>query len=408
MKQFDAVIIGGGLLGLSTAYQLLNVFPHFKIALIEKEQQVASHQSGHNSGVIHSGIYYKPGSLKAQNCVRGVQLLLDFCNTHNIPYKLCGKVIVATQKEELPRLYELYKRGIANGVKGLELINQKQLQEIEPYSNGIEAIYAPQTGIVDYKQVAQKLLEQIQLMGAEVFLGNEVRQIKSTSNEIVLFTPNLEITSKKLISCAGLQADRVANLTQNTIIDRIIPFRGEYYFLSSKASTMLNGLIYPVPNPKFPFLGVHLTKRITGEVEVGPNAVLAFAREGYTKHQIDIKDLAQTLSYRGFWAMSSQHWKTGLYELYRSYSKKTFLKDIQKLMPDLREEDLSPGGSGVRAQAVTQSGKIVDDFLIYQEKDFLHVINAPSPAATSCLSIAQLLIGKLYALNSPIEQTTPI
>ncbi len=391
MKRYDIAIIGGGIIGLSTAYSLLRSNPGLRLALLEKEDQVAKHQSGHNSGVIHSGIYYKKGSLKAKNCVRGVKMLLDFCNKHKIPYELCGKVIVATSTEELPRLTELYKRGLANGVEGLKLLNKAELKKVEPYAQGIQAIYSPNTGIVDYKKVAEKLLEEIKDMGASIYLGSKVLKITENSTEILITIPQSEVIAKKLINCCGLHADTVARMTATSFKEKIIPFRGEYYFLSQEAAPMLKGLIYPVPNPKFPFLGVHLTRRISGEVEAGPNAVLALAKEAYSKGGFNAKELASSLKYRGFWAMAARHWKTGLYELYRSYSKQAFLKDLQRLMPELKEKHLSTGGSGVRAQTVSPSGQIIDDFLITSTERILNVLNAPSPGATSSLSIAEHL-----------------
>ncbi|MCH9633016.1 MAG: L-2-hydroxyglutarate dehydrogenase [Chlamydiae bacterium] len=391
MHCYDISIIGGGIVGLATAYTLLKTFPKLKIALVEKEREVAKHQTGHNSGVIHTGIYYKPGSLKAKNCVKGVEMLLAFCDEHAIPYDLCGKLIVATEQEELGRLHELYRRGVSNGVKGLKLVDKAELKKIEPYSNGIEAIHSPNTGIVDYKRVSEKLLEQIKGMGADVYFGFKVEQINESSSEIIISNKAFELSAKKLVNCAGLHSDTIARMSKCSFKEKIIPFRGEYYFLSKEASHMLKGLIYPVPNPKFPFLGVHLTKRITGQVELGPNAVLALAREGYKKSSFNVKEFGRSLKFRGFWAMSSQNWKTGLYELYRSYSKKAFLRDIQRLMPDIREMDLTPGGSGVRAQAVSPTGKIIDDFLIYNSSKVLNVLNAPSPGATSSLSIGEHL-----------------
>lgn len=391
MKHYDISIIGGGIVGLATAYSFLKSSPELKIALLEKEQKVAKHQTGHNSGVIHTGIYYKPGSLKAKNCVKGVKMLLAFCDEHDIPYDLCGKLIVATEEEELERLQNLYSRGVSNGVEGLRLIDKAELKKIEPYSNGIQAIHSPNTGIVDYGRVSEELLRQIQKMGADVYLGFKVEKINEGSSEIVLSSKEKEISTQRLINCAGLHADTIAKKSNCKFKEKIIPFRGEYYFLSKDASHMLNGLIYPVPNPKFPFLGVHLTKRISGEVELGPNAVLALAREGYKKSNFNAKEFARSLKFKGFWAMTTQNWKTGLYELYRSYSKRAFLKDIQRLMPDIKEKDLTPGGSGVRAQAVSPTGKIIDDFLIYNSPKILNVLNAPSPGATSSLAIAEHL-----------------
>lgn len=403
MKKYDITIIGAGIIGLATAYQVLASTPYLRLAILEKEKDIAQHQTGHNSGVIHSGIYYKPGSLKAKNCVSGVEMLLAFCQKHDIPYSLCGKLIVATKEEELPRLHELYRRGTLNGVKDLKLISKTEIKKIEPNSNGIEAIHSPNTGIVDYKKVSQKLLEEIISLGGEIFLNHKVNKIIENRSEIVIHTNNEEFLTEKLINCSGLYADSIAKKAGFHFKEKIIPFRGEYYFLDPSVSHLLKGLIYPVPNPKFPFLGVHLTKRMSGEVEVGPNAVLALAKEGYKKRDFDFRELSQFANYSGFWAMSARYWKVGLYELYRSYSKKQFLKDIQKLVPDIQEKDLKSGGSGVRAQVVSPIGKMVDDFLIYSSKKALHVLNAPSPGATSSLSIGSYLANEILKEHSLID-----
>lgn len=395
MKQADLVVVGGGIIGLATCYQVLLKNPKLKVFLLEKEKTIASHQTGNNSGVIHSGIYYKPGSLKAKNCVNGVQRLLDFCQKHSIPYDLCGKLIVATKEEELSRLEELFRRGNANGVKDLKLLGQKELRKIEPYSNGIKAIHAPNTGIIDYKLVAKVLHDEILKMGGQIYLGEEVLDIKEQNNEVITKTKNLEICSKNLVNCSGLHADTIAKKTDNSIKEKIVPFRGEYYFLSKEKAPLLKGLIYPVPNPKFPFLGVHLTKRISGEVEAGPNAVLAFAKEGYKKGNINLKDMGRYMGYSGFWSMAMRNWKVGLYEMYRSFSKAAFVKDIQRLMPDIKEEDLISGGAGVRAQVIKPNGQMVDDFLIYSSSNIINVLNAPSPGATSCLSIGNYISSKV-------------
>lgn len=397
MKQYDLVIIGGGIIGLASAYNILQDNPSLKLALLEKESSIARHQTGHNSGVIHSGIYYKPGSLKAKNCVLGVKKLLKFCDSHDIPYDLCGKLIVATDEDELPRLKELYRRGSENCVEGLNLINQKELKKIEPHVNGIQAIHAPKTGIVDYQKVAQALYEEIQKIGAQVFLEHKVIGIQETNTEIIIQSEKGDFSSKYLINCSGLYADVIAKKSGCKLKDKIVPFRGEYYYLKPEKAPLLNGLIYPVPNPKFPFLGVHLTKRITGEVEVGPNAVLAFAKEGYKKSQMSLKEMGTYLGYIGFWSMVRRHWKVGFYEFYRSYFKSVFLKDIQRLMPDIQENDLIPGGSGVRAQVISPNGKMVDDFLIHSTSKIINVLNAPSPGATSCLAIGEYLKETLFS-----------
>ncbi len=397
MKGYDLVIIGGGIIGLASAYNILKANPSLKLALLEKEPSIAKHQTGHNSGVIHSGIYYKPGSLKAKNCVLGVKKLLKFCNSRDIPYDLCGKLIVATEENELQRLKELYKRGTENKVEGLKLIDQKELKKIEPYANGISAIHAPKTGIVDYKKVAQALYEEIQELGAEVFLEHKVIGIKETNTEIIIQSTKGGFSSQYLINCSGLHADIIAKKSGCKLKEKIVPFRGEYYYLKPEKASLLKGLIYPVPNPKFPFLGVHLTRRITGEVEVGPNAVLAFAKEGYKKSQMNLKEMGAYLGYTGFWSMVRRNWKVGFYEFYRSYFKSVFLKDIQRLMPDIQEQDLIPGGSGVRAQVISPNGQMVDDFLIHSTPKILNVLNAPSPGATSCLAIGEHLKESLFS-----------
>lgn len=396
MKQADLVIIGGGIIGLATAYSILKEHREINLILLEKETDIAQHQTGHNSGVIHSGIYYKPGSLKAKNCVLGVQKLLEFCKLHNIPYDLCGKLIVATDESELPRLEELFKRGQANGVGDLKLLEKNEIRKIEPYANGIKALYSPSTGIIDYSLVAKKLLLEIQDRGAQVFLKHKVERIEKRESEIVVTASNQEFVTKNLINCCGLYSDEIARKTGIDFKEKIIPFRGEYYFLNPDKSNLLKGLIYPVPNPKFPFLGVHLTRRLSGQVEVGPNAVLAFAKEGYKKRDIKLKEVRDYLNYSGFWSMALRYWKVGFYEFYRSYSKKMFLKDVQRLMPEIQEKDLFPGGSGVRAQVVSPNGQMVDDFLIKEAPQILNVLNAPSPGATSCLAIGEYLKSALF------------
>jgi L-2-hydroxyglutarate oxidase len=396
MKQADLVIIGGGIIGLAAAYSILKEDREINLILLEKEADIAQHQTGHNSGVIHSGIYYKPGSLKAKNSVLGVQKLLEFCKLHNIPYDLCGKLIVATDESELPRLEELFKRGQANGVGDLKLLEKNEIRKIEPYANGIKALYSPNTGIIDYSLVAKKLLLEIQDRGAQVFLKHKVERIEKRESEIVLMASNQEFVTKNLINCCGLYSDEIARKTGIDFKEKIIPFRGEYYFLNPDKSNLLKGLIYPVPNPKFPFLGVHLTRRLSGQVEVGPNAVLAFAKEGYKKRDIKLKEVRDYLNYSGFWSMALRYWKVGFYEFYRSYSKKMFLKDVQRLMPEIQEKDLFPGGSGVRAQVVSPNGQMVDDFLIKEAPQILNVLNAPSPGATSCLAIGEYLKSALF------------
>jgi L-2-hydroxyglutarate oxidase len=401
---YDIIVVGAGIVGLSTSLQLLRRYPKLKVAIIEKEDLIAKHQTGHNSGVIHSGIYYKPGSLKAKNCVSGVQKLLEFCQENNVPYEMCGKVIVATEEEELPRLEELFRRGCENGVEGLEMIGPERLKEIEPCANGIKALYSPNTGIVDYVQVTQAIARCVEETGGRIFLSHQVNSIQERDGECLVQTPENEFKSRFLINCAGLHSDKVLALTdpEDRAYPHIIPFRGEYYQISEEKRGLLNGLIYPVPDPHFPFLGVHLTRMINGGVEAGPNAVLALAREGYKASDISMNDCLEYVSYKGFWKMAFRYWKIGAYEVYRSLSKKAFLKDLQRLMPCLEEKDLVMGGSGVRAQAVNRRGMLLDDFSITPQDRMIHVINAPSPAATASFAVGediQKLSSKIFDLS---------
>ena len=385
---YDIAVIGGGIIGVATAMQISQKYPKYKVGVIEKEQTLAGHQTGHNSGVIHSGIYYAPGSLKAQNCVKGANALKEFCDQNAIKYDLCGKVIVATSEEELPRLDELQRRGTANGVPGLEMIDRDRLHELEPEAAGIKALYSPATGIIDYTQVTQAYARHLREGGGDIILGARVERIQRRSDGIYLDTAKGDVQAKYLVNCAGLYSDNVARMLGADPGLRIIPFRGEYYFLRPEAHRLVKGLIYPVPDPRFPFLGVHFTRGIHGTVEAGPNAVLALAREGYTKSSINPGESLETLTYKGFWTMARKYWKTGAQEVYRSFSKKAFTKSLQRLVPAVREEDLQPGGAGVRAQAVDAGGRLIDDFRIVETPGAIHVLNAPSPGATASLSIS--------------------
>ena len=390
-QTWDIAIIGGGIVGLATALELLNRRPDLRLVILEKEGQIGQHQTGHNSGVLHSGIYYAPGSLKARLCVSGKEMMIRFCEEHGIIYDMVGKVIVATDEEELPRLQNLYERGLANGVRGLEMIGPERLREIEPHCTGIKALYSPATGIVDYSMVARKYAELIEARGGEIRTYHEVTAIDRRGGVVQLTTPVGTVETRFVISCAGLHADRVAKLTGNASEPRIVPFRGDYYMLKPELGDWVNGNIYPVPDPRFPFLGVHFTRRINGDIWLGPNAVLAFAREGYRLTDVNVGELAEALSYSGFQKLATKFWKTGLDEMYRDISKRAFLASLQRFMPELTMEDMIPGPSGVRAQALAPDGSLVDDFVVNREGDTLHVRNAPSPAATSSLAIGQLI-----------------
>ncbi|MCZ6867407.1 MAG: L-2-hydroxyglutarate oxidase [Chloroflexi bacterium] len=386
---YDVVVIGGGIIGLSSALHIIQRFPKTSVAVLEKESQIGLHQTGHNSGVIHSGIYYRPGSQKARFCVSGVEDLKRYCREKGIEYDECGKVIMATDESEIPRLEELYRRGTDNGVPGLELIGPERLKEIEPHARGIKALYAPKTAIVDFQRVAVAYVEDIQEGGGDILTGQKVQRIARSNGKLVLETNQGSVVSRHLINCAGLYADKVARMMGVPPNVRILPFRGEYYVLRPQSRELVKGLLYPVPDPRFPFLGVHYTKRVNGEVEAGPNAVLAWAREGYKKTAINIPEALGNLAFMGFWRMARRTWRMGLAEMHRSVVKSVFVKDLQKLVPEIRSEDLVRGGAGVRAQAVDRQGALLDDFSIEESQGAIHVLNAPSPGATSSLSIGR-------------------
>lgn len=385
----DFIIIGGGIVGLSTAYHLKKKNPALTIIILEKELKIALHQTGHNSGVIHSGIYYKPGSLKAINCKKGYNQLIQFCNENEIKYDLCGKIIVATEKEELPIMGSIYDRGQANGLQGIKKLSAAEIKEIEPHCVGLEGIWVPQTGIIDYKEVSQKYADLFLELGGEICFGEKVQEIVSRDTISIVQTANRKFEAKCIINCAGLYSDKVAKMTQQDTDVQILPFRGEYYNIKKEKEYLVRNLIYPVPNPNFPFLGVHFTRMVHGGVEAGPNAVLAFAREGYTNRQINFKELFETLGHSGFQKVAMKYWKDGLYEIYRSYSKTAFTKALQRLVPEIKKEDLETGNAGVRAQACDSKGNLSDDFLIFEDKNIINVCNAPSPAATSSLAIGE-------------------
>jgi (S)-2-hydroxyglutarate dehydrogenase len=388
----DVVIIGGGIVGLAVALEITKRFPHLRLLLLEKEDRVGQHQSSHNSGVIHSGVYYKPGSQKAKLCVEGARAMIEFCRAHDIPHEVCGKVIVATRPEECPRLEELQRRGEANGLTGLRVIGPEQLQEIEPYANGLRALVVPSTGITDYAKVCEKYAELTCAQGGMILTSTKVTSLRNLTDEIVVETSGPAFSTAYLINCAGLFSDRIAGMAGGKPDVIIVPFRGEYYDLIPQRSSLVRSLIYPVPDPQFPFLGVHFTRRVSGTVDAGPNAVLAFRREGYRRTDFSLRDLATLLAFPGFWRMGAKHWRSGLDEFHRSFSKAAFVRALQRLLPELRAEDLIPGGSGVRAQALRSDGTLVDDFQFIPSGRMLHVLNVPSPAATASLVIGRAIV----------------
>ena len=391
---YDFIIIGGGIIGLSTAMALGQSNPQAQILVLEKENSWAAHQTGNNSGVIHSGIYYKPGSFKAKFCKEGNRSMVAFCQKHRIPYEVCGKVIVATESEELPLLAKLYQRGLENGLDVTQ-ISAEQVKEIEPYVNCLAAIKVPSTGIVNYKQVCQKYLEIINKHGGELRLNTKLENIHHLNNGLLLKTNQGNFQTKFMINCAGLYSDRIARLAHVNPKAKIVPFRGEYYELKPEKRYLVKNLIYPVPNPNFPFLGVHFTRMIDGSVHAGPNAVLSFKREGYKKTDFDLRDFLETITYPGFWKLAAKHAQTGIKEIIRSFSKAAFVRSLQRLIPEVQAEDLIPIHAGVRAQALQNNGNLVDDFLLLREDNMLHVCNAPSPAATASLEIGKAIVQRL-------------
>ncbi len=397
MKMYDVAIVGGGIVGLATAWQLLQQRPATAVLLIEKERELATHQSGHNSGVIHSGIYYKPGSLRAINCRAGKVALEKFCEQFEIPFDRCGKVIVAADESQVPGLEKVYQRGVANEIV-CEKIGKERLAELEPQVSGVAAIHVPDTGIIDYKVVAKKLAEQIQTQDADIRCDTKLKGLRKETASQILLTTQGDFATRVVVTCAGLQSDRVAKLCGANVKTKIIPFRGEYYDLKPTAKHLCRNLIYPVPDPQFPFLGVHFTRMIQGGVECGPNAVLAFSREGYTKTQINCKDLIESLTFPGFLKMSWKHWNAGMSEMWRSFFKTAFVKELQKLIPEIQASDLVAAPAGVRAQAVTLQGELVDDFLIEADERTINVLNAPSPAATASLNIGKTIMEKVIPM----------
>lgn len=389
--QNDVVIIGGGIVGLASAWNILKENPGLKVAILEKEAQLAAHQTGHNSGVIHSGIYYKPGSLKAQNCIGGYHMLLDFCREHGIMFDLCGKLIVATDAWELPLLDNLYKRGLENRLDKISMVEQERLKEFEPHMRGIRAIHVPYTGIIDYTDVSLKLAELIEQMGGRIYTSQQAKDIRVKTDGVEVVTDYGVHSAKLMVNCAGLYCDKIAEMAGEKPDTRIIPFRGEYFMLKPEKRGLVRNLIYPVPDPNFPFLGVHFTRMIDGGIEAGPNAVFAFKREGYEKADVDLVELFESLTWPGFQKVATKFWKTGMGEFYRSFSKTAFTKALQKFIPEVQEDDLVPAEAGVRAQACDRTGGLLDDFKIIENNRAIHILNAPSPAATSSLSIGQTI-----------------
>lgn len=394
-RQGDVAIIGAGIVGLAVSLELVRRFPGARVLVLDKETEVASHQTGHNSGVIHSGLYYRPGSLKARLCVEGSAAMVRFCGEHGIPHEICGKIVVATEDREIPALNELLRRGRENGLSGLRELDANQIREIEPHAAGVRAIHIPSTGITDFKLVAIKYAELVAQGGGEILPGYGVRRIVQQSDAVILETESGTITARFAVNCAGLQSDLVAKLAGTDLGLRIVPFRGEYYDLVPSKQHFLKGLIYPVADPRYPFLGVHLTRRIGGGVHAGPNAVLSFKREGYRRVDFDPREMFSNALFPGFWKMAALYWKTGAEEFYRSWSKRAFTRATQRLMPGLNEQDLEPGGSGVRAQALDNSGRLLDDFYFAWANRILHVGNVPSPAATASLVIGREIVAKL-------------
>jgi (S)-2-hydroxyglutarate dehydrogenase len=394
MNRADVAIIGGGIVGLASAYQITRQYPGRRVVVLEKEPDLAHHQTGHNSGVLHSGIYYKPGSMKAINCRAGKKAMEEFCAAEGIAYEICGKVIVAVDDSELAALARIYERGQANGVS-CEVIDKNRLAELEPHAAGVRAIHVPEAGIVDYRQVCARLAERVREREGEVRTATRVTDIRKNGQGVILSTTAGDVETLVVVNCAGLQCDRVTAMSGEQPAAKIVPFRGEYFALKPAVHHLCKNLIYPVPDPNFPFLGVHFTRMIDQSVECGPNAVLAFAREGYKKTDLNIADLAESLTYPGFLRMAAKYWKMGMGEMWRSVSKRAFVKALKRLLPEIEADHLEPAPAGVRAQAVARDGSLVDDFLIQETDRVINVGNAPSPAATASLNIGRLIAERL-------------
>ena len=390
-QRADVVCIGAGIIGLATARSLASRYRDLDICVVEAEPRPAVHQTGHNSGVIHSGLYYKPDSLKARNCVAGRRRLIEFCDRHQVPYEICGKLVIATEPSEVPRLDELEQRGRANGLQGLERLPPERIQEFEPHATGVDALWVPETGIVDYRAVADAYADELEEAGVALHLRTRVTGIQPGHDGVVIETTAGDFEAGHAVNCAGLQSDRVARMAGLDPDVRIVPFRGEYFDIAPERRELLRALIYPVPDPRFPFLGVHLTRRVDGSVEAGPNAVLALKREGYNRGSFDLRDTWSSLSYSGFWKMALRYWKVGIGEMARSGSRARFARDLRRFVPGIQVSDLMPGGCGIRAQALDRKGRLVDDFAIETSPRMLHVLNAPSPGATASLAIGDTL-----------------
>ncbi len=395
-KCYDLAVIGGGIVGTSTALNLLRL-KNLSLVILEAEEKLASHQTGNNSGVIHSGLYYKPGSLKAKNCIEGREMMYRFCEENNIKHEHCGKIVVAVSEEEIPALDELERRGRANGLSGMKRLRKEEIKDYEPYANGIAGLFVPETGITDYKKVTETYAKKIIDKGGEIKTNTKFLSLTEYDSEFVLQTTEGEVRTKFLVNCGGLQSDRIARLCGVEPGLQIVPFRGEYYMIKKEKQYLVKNLVYPVPDPKFPFLGVHFTRMINGGVEAGPNAVLAFKREGYSHKDFSVKDVLQMISYNGFWKMASKHYRMGMHEFHRSLSKAAFVKALQKLIPEIQFDDVHPEGAGVRAQALEPDGKLVDDFRIVEAEKMIHVLNAPSPAATASLSIGKTIAERVVS-----------
>ncbi|HEU5483448.1 MAG TPA: L-2-hydroxyglutarate oxidase [Microlunatus sp.] len=405
---YDIVVVGAGIVGLGTARELRRRHPQLLIAVVDKEDQPGQHQSGHNSGVLHAGVYYKPGSLKAELCVQGKASMERFADEHGIAYETCGKLIIALDDSELDRLADLEQRGHANGVPGLRMVGPEELREIEPHAAGVRALHSPGTGIIDFGRVVEVLADDLRGQGVDFFLGHEVTGLDQVGDLTAVRTPRGDIVARRVVSCAGLHSDRVARLDSDPDVS-IIPFRGDYYTLTPEARHLCRGLIYPVPDPSLPFLGVHFTKRIDGAVWAGPNAVLATAREGYRRSDLDLRDLTETIRYPGFAKLARKYWRTGAQEVWRDVVKAAFVKDLQRYVPDVKSEQLVFGPSGVRAQAVATDGGLVDDFKLAVTERSVHVLNAPSPAATASLAIGARLadaVDDAFSLTPRASRTT--